>query len=1119
MGFLDELITPKACNGSEGELQENDRSGWRITPDGHGIERLFIFRRIGDIGLFLNSLYSEAKKKNHDPEIFIHTSFVHIIWTTHRHLKNGKKGISDLDLEMARYCNSMVRIVRKDNPRTLKSLANKLTGPAAMQIYGRFGPKPETSITESNAPIVGDQTIAMVTPKDPGPGIAESNAPILGDQAIAMGILEEDPEARLAALGVPFQQKASLFHEMTPLRHNKKTTLDLDNTALTVAETGGINPQNANIGQGLPSQETILRGMELLQEKAKAYRASGSDEHRDWLFETSRQAKVATKLWYHIEALYQSKHQSWDSLPVRLEALRSILHFLVERLRLGRDPLNPREEVMHQKTLAVERVRAMDQRQQEGLSRNSSNRKTRWLDVEPVEPSGPLFRLLPYLSPSQKTIRLDLEPMEPRILMVPHAAERNRDMDQRQQEGFVRNSSRQKPIQLDLVPEEPLIVLEPSDRGANLRIDPPLELSRHTPDQMRIRLDVEPVEHSRPLIKLLPHLRVHKTIQLNSQNVEASDFDASLRTDPPLKSYDSELSPKLQDPEMSKVTSTLLELANGLTSLEKLFASDLNPSYERDSKTKFYNYAKDHVHDRKDEEMDARREKWEEAWAAADELNMEVERHDQEANRIAASTEEWLKKRTIGYEEGLLPWENYRADYISSTAESKDGGSKITDDDQNVSWQTYDAVLQNSKAEPHDGGSKATEHEHSKISQTNIEVNEMDGKMKPKQTGSDLLENVESMDPQAQSQDAMRMSSEMEREVTEYEPSVMSQTNLEAYEVDQKTKPGEGKSNSSENVEQVELQGPSQEAEGMSMERENKNKEKVEDDRNQEVKDEPESGIVEEEKEITTRISPSTILPPPDEYLEHLMAQALDQADSFNPTRTTRSSPPSLAPSNSSFEAQRPQTLAQNSWTQIVQRAAVGGSITSEEITSTISQIRAENWTKKQKRKAGEEICYHFRKSLKETSRDFQTELRRKRRNSITSRTLLKILNLLTKFDSPGKLPPTNIRKILARASPPKFGGERKIIPSGNSSDNSSVNLSGNPNDDPSDNPSEISTGNIRTEMDLLTWYEYLLKRDEAIKRGEKVIKSWKTPPNRRERRKARRREVRRKKERKKERN
>ncbi|KAF8250798.1 transcriptional coactivator/pterin dehydratase, partial [Wilcoxina mikolae CBS 423.85] len=74
--------------------------GWTLSRTRDGLEREFVFRGFAKAMTFMNQVADECKVQNHHPEWANVYNTVRIRWTTH-----NPKGLSDKDVEMARFCD------------------------------------------------------------------------------------------------------------------------------------------------------------------------------------------------------------------------------------------------------------------------------------------------------------------------------------------------------------------------------------------------------------------------------------------------------------------------------------------------------------------------------------------------------------------------------------------------------------------------------------------------------------------------------------------------------------------------------------------------------------------------------------------------------------------------------------------------------------------------------------------------------------------------------------------------------------------------------------------------------------------------------------------------------
>ncbi|KAF1347870.1 transcriptional coactivator/pterin dehydratase [Delphinella strobiligena] len=107
------LSTKISCAKGEDETKLADEAlaltvegggKWRLTGDGRGLERTFLFGGFGATWDFMNKVAAECKTTRHHPEWSNVYNKTHILWTTHK-----PQGLSSKDLQMARFCDGAAR--------------------------------------------------------------------------------------------------------------------------------------------------------------------------------------------------------------------------------------------------------------------------------------------------------------------------------------------------------------------------------------------------------------------------------------------------------------------------------------------------------------------------------------------------------------------------------------------------------------------------------------------------------------------------------------------------------------------------------------------------------------------------------------------------------------------------------------------------------------------------------------------------------------------------------------------------------------------------------------------------------------------------------------------------
>ena len=80
-------------------------SRWNLSKDSKKLSKSFLFKDFKAAFAFMTQISLEAEKHNHHPEWFNVYNRVDITWSTH-----DIDGLSDLDLNMANYCDSVYSI-------------------------------------------------------------------------------------------------------------------------------------------------------------------------------------------------------------------------------------------------------------------------------------------------------------------------------------------------------------------------------------------------------------------------------------------------------------------------------------------------------------------------------------------------------------------------------------------------------------------------------------------------------------------------------------------------------------------------------------------------------------------------------------------------------------------------------------------------------------------------------------------------------------------------------------------------------------------------------------------------------------------------------------------------
>jgi len=86
------------------DQQLGSLTGWAVTGDGDAIERVFEFGDFVHAFAFMTSVALRAEKMDHHPDWSNVYGTVHITLQSH-----DAGGVTDRDLELARFCNGLVR--------------------------------------------------------------------------------------------------------------------------------------------------------------------------------------------------------------------------------------------------------------------------------------------------------------------------------------------------------------------------------------------------------------------------------------------------------------------------------------------------------------------------------------------------------------------------------------------------------------------------------------------------------------------------------------------------------------------------------------------------------------------------------------------------------------------------------------------------------------------------------------------------------------------------------------------------------------------------------------------------------------------------------------------------
>ncbi len=93
-------MTAKPIDAADATQRLAALPGWRMRPDGHAIERAFVFRNFSEAFGFMTRAALVAEKLNHHPEWSNVYKRVDVVLTTH-----DTGGLTELDFKLAAAMN------------------------------------------------------------------------------------------------------------------------------------------------------------------------------------------------------------------------------------------------------------------------------------------------------------------------------------------------------------------------------------------------------------------------------------------------------------------------------------------------------------------------------------------------------------------------------------------------------------------------------------------------------------------------------------------------------------------------------------------------------------------------------------------------------------------------------------------------------------------------------------------------------------------------------------------------------------------------------------------------------------------------------------------------------